>query len=53
MSAATPEVVLLPDRELVINTLGDDSISSFFSQTDLQVVTGPIHRLWRWPNAAA
>lgn len=23
-----------------------------FSQIDLQVVTGAIHRLWRWPDAA-
>lgn len=26
---------------------------SFFLQTDLQAVAGPLHRLWGWPDATA
>lgn len=36
-----------------MNTLNDGGVCSSFSPSDLQVVTSPIHRLWRWPHAAA
>lgn len=43
--------MLLPKR-FALKTAGDGRFYSCFSQTDLQAITGPIHRLWGWPDAA-